>query len=73
MGPVNGVFLAAIRVRNGASLDDEGLSRIPPKFQGNHGYSRLGGGETTGQIGCGFPGIFSRFPVNRGSVILCFG
>ena len=24
-----------------------------------------------GLIGCGFPGIFSRSPVNRGAIIVC--
>ena len=70
MRPENGASLATIRVQNGVFLDDEGLSMISPKFQGNHGYSRLGGGEMVGQIGCGFPVIFSRSPVNRGSTIV---
>ena len=31
--------LAAIRVQNGASLDDEGIAHDFPKFQGNRGQS----------------------------------
>ena len=68
MRPKNGASLAAIRVQNGASLDGDGLSMISPKFQGNRGYSRLGGGEMVDQIGFGFPGVFSRASVNRGSI-----
>ena len=67
----NGAPLAAIRVQNGVSVDDEGLPMISPKLQGNRGYSRLGGGEMVGQIVCGLPGIFARSSVNRGPIIVC--